>query len=126
MSQKYCSCLEITPTCCVTGWRVCMVGSSFNTPAESNYAPIEGECLRVASALHKTRYYTQGCDKLVISTDHNPVLAVLNDRSLDSLDNPRLIRLKEKTLGWRFKIIHIPAAWMHCHEQWPQCRMRFK
>ena len=35
-----------------------MVGSSFNSPAESNYNPIEGECLGVASALHKTRYYT--------------------------------------------------------------------
>ena len=53
MSQKYCSCLEITPTCCAEGWKVCMVGSSFNSPAASNYAPIEGECLRVASALTK-------------------------------------------------------------------------
>ena len=60
MSQKYCSCLEITPTCCVTGWRVCMVGSSFKSPAESNYAPIEGECLGVASALHKTRSTPRG------------------------------------------------------------------
>ena len=86
-----------------------MVGSSFNSPAESNYAPIEGECLGVASALHKTRYYTQGCDKLVIGTDHKTLLGVLNDRSLDSLDNLRFIRLKEKTLGWSFKIIHIPG-----------------
>ena len=46
-----------------------MVGSSFNSPAEANYAPIEGECLGVASALHKTRYYTQGCDKLLVCTD---------------------------------------------------------
>ena len=61
-----------------------MVGSSFNTPAESNYAPIEGECLGVASALHKTRYYTQGCDKLLIGTDHKPPLGVLNDRSMES------------------------------------------
>ena len=86
-----------------------MVGSSFNSPAESNYAPIEGECLGVASALHKTRYYTQGCDKLLIGTDHKSLLGVLNDRSMESIDNPGLIRLKEKTLGWRFKIIHIPG-----------------
>ena len=32
---------------------------------------------------------------------------MLNDRCLDSIDNPRLIRLKEKTLGWRFRIINI-------------------
>ena len=76
-----------------------MVGSSFNSPAESKYAPIEGECLGVASALHKTRYYTQGCDKLVIGTDHKPLLGLLNDRSLDSLDNPRLIRRRRRWVG---------------------------
>jgi hypothetical protein len=36
-------------------------------------------------------------------------LGVLNNRSLESIDNPRLVRLKEKTLGWRFRIIHIPG-----------------
>jgi hypothetical protein len=86
-----------------------MVGSSFTSPLESNYAPIEVECLGVSNALHKTRYYTQGCDKLVIGTDHKPLLWVLNDRSLASIDNTRLKRLKEKTLGWRFTIVHIPG-----------------
>ena len=86
-----------------------MVGSSFNSPAEANYAPIEGECLGVASALHKTRYYTQGCDKLLVCTDHKPLLGILNDKEIEKIDNPRLIRLKEKTLGWRFKIIHVPG-----------------
>ena len=109
LSQKYCKCLEITPICCAGGWRVCMVGSSFNSPAEANYAPIEGECLGVASALHKTRYYTQGCDKLLVCTDHKPLLGILNDKEMEKIDNPRLIRLKEKTLGWRFKIIHVPG-----------------
>ena len=59
-----------------------MVGSTFNSPAKSNYIPIEGECLWVASALHKMRYYTQGCDRLLIGTDHKLLLGVLNDRKL--------------------------------------------
>ena len=109
MTQKYCSCQSISPICCTGGWKVCMVGSSFTSPAESNYAPIEGECLGVASALKKTRYYTQGCEKLIIGVDHKPLLGVLNDKSLESIDNPRLMKLKEKTLGWRFQIIHIPG-----------------
>ena len=109
MSQTYCSCLEITPICCSGGWNVCMVGSSFNSPTEANYAPIEGECLGVASSLHKTLYYTQGCDKLLVCTDHKPLLGVLNDRELSTMTSPRLMRLKEKTLGWRLKIIHIPG-----------------
>ena len=29
-------------------------------------------------------------------------------RSLESINNPRLERLKEKTLGWRFGLVHIP------------------
>ena len=86
-----------------------MLGSSFNSPAESNYAPIESECLSVVNALNKTRYYTQGCDKLIVGTDHKPLLVVLNERSLESIANPRLEMLKEKTLGWRFELIHIPG-----------------
>ena len=109
MSQKYCSCKEITPICCVGGWRVCMVGSSFTSPAEANYAPVEGECLGVVNALYKTRYYTQSCDKLVVGVDHKPLLGVLNNKSLESIENPRLMRLKQKTLGWRFQIVHIPG-----------------
>ena len=31
------------------------------------------------------------------------------DRSLDSIDNPRLVRIKEKTLLWDFKFIHVPG-----------------
>ena len=62
-----------------------------------------------ASALHKTRYYTQGCDKLLVCTDHKPLLGIWNDKEMEIIENPRLIRLKEKTLGWRFKIIHVPG-----------------
>ena len=109
MLQKWCPCLEITPNCCQGGWKVCMVGSSFNSPAEANYAPVEGECLGVASALHKTRYYTQGCDKLLVCTDHKPLLGILNDKRMEEMP-PRLLRLKEKTLGWKFRIIHIPGV----------------
>ena len=46
---------------------------------------------------------------MIVGTDHKPLLGVLNNRSLESIDNPRLVRLKEKTLGWRFRIIHIPG-----------------
>ena len=74
--------------------------------------------------------HTQGCDKLLISTDHKPLLGVLNDRSLDSIDNPRHIRLKKKTLGWMFRIIHISGGScvdrMHCHEMGHQGSSRFR
>ena len=99
-----------------------MVGSSFTSPAESNYAPIEGECLGVANALKKTRYYTQGCEKLLIGVDHKPLLGVLIDKSLESIDNPRLNfhvpRLVEGLLTIRSKVAkglraQIPAVHTH-------------
>ena len=64
----------------------------------------------VVNALHKSRYYTQGCGKLVIGVDHKPLLGVLNNKSLESIENPRLQILKQKTLSWRFKIVHLPGS----------------
>ena len=107
--QKHCGCDEITPICCPGGWRVCMVGSRFTSAAEQNYSPVEGEMLAVADGLYKTRFYTQGCEKLIVGVDHKPLLGLLNGKPLDQIDNGRLLRLKEKTLGWRFKILHIPG-----------------
>ena len=109
MCQKYCSCPTITPLCCKGGWKVCMVGSSFLSPAEQNYSPIEGEGLAVVNALHKTRHYTQGCDKLLVCTDHKPLVPVMSTKTLENIENPRLMRLVQKTLSWRFLIIHIPG-----------------
>ena len=107
--QKHCGCEELTPICCSGVWRVCMVGSRFTSAAEQNYSPVEGEMLAVADGLYKTRFYTQGCEKLIVGVDHKPLLGLLNGKPLDQIDNGRLLRLKEKTLGWRFKMIHIPG-----------------
>lgn len=109
LMQQYCDCLTGNPTCCKVGWKVCMVGSRFTSHAESNYAPTEGEGLAIADALHRTRYYTLGCADLVICTDHKPLLGIFNDRSLEQIDNPRVSRLKEKTLAWRFSMVYIPG-----------------
>ena len=109
MMQKYCQCTTRTPICCNNGWKLCLVGSRFTHPAESRYAPIEGEALAVAYALHQTRYYVMGCSDLIVATDHKPLLQVLNDRSLTDIDNRRLLNLKEKTLPYRFTIVHVPG-----------------
>ena len=86
-----------------------MVGSRFTSHAESNYAPTEGEALAIADSLHRARYYTLFCPNLVICTDHKPLLGILNDRSLEQIDNPRGARLKEKTLTWRFTVLYLPG-----------------
>ena len=106
--QKHCSCESTQPRCCPTGWKVSMVGSRFTQHSESNYAPVEGEALAVAYALEKAKFFVLGCDDLTVAVDHKPLLGIFSDRSLD-MANDRLRNLKEKTLRFRFKMIHVPG-----------------
>lgn len=108
--QKHCSCAGTELFCCNNGWKTTLVGSRFTHPAESRYAPIEGEALAIAEALDKSRFFVLGCDDLTVVVDHKPLLRIFNDRSLEEIPNARLRNLKEKTLRYRFKITHIPGV----------------
>lgn len=107
--QKHCQCMESSPGCCDDGWRITLAGSRFLLKAEQNYAAIEGEALGVAWALEQTRYFTMGCNDLLVVVDHKPLVKILGDRRLDEIDNPRLFRLKQRTLLWRFQIEYQPG-----------------
>ena len=107
--QKHCPCTSITPSCCQTGWKTTLVGSRFTHAAETRYAPVEGEALAVVEALNKARYFVLGCEKLIIAVDHKPLLKLFGDRSLEDIPNPRLRNLKEKTLAFKFSMIHVPG-----------------
>ena len=96
LSQKVCKCDSLGPDCCVGGWCICLAGSRFNSDAESRYAPIEGEALAVAWALEQSKFFTQGCDELVVATDHKPLVGLLMDQTLDQITNARLMRIKQK------------------------------
>ena len=108
--QKHCHCPSTEPFCCRTGWKVTLVGSRFTHAAESRYAPVEGEALAVADALDKARFFVLGCSDLIIAVDHKPLLKVFSDRSLEEISNARLRNLKEKTLRYKFRMVHIPGV----------------
>ena len=108
--QKHCSCNTVKPLCCKDGWKITLVGSRFTSAAESRYAPIEGEALAVVHALEKARHFVLGCSDLIISVDHKPLLKVFGDRCLEDITNPRLLNLKEKTLQYRFRMVHVPGV----------------
>ena len=108
--QKHCTCPGSKPFCCQGGWQIALVGSRFTHAAESRYAPIEGEALAVADALERARFFVLGCSDLIVVVDHKPLLRVFTDRSLEAIANPRLQNLKEKTLRYRFRMMHIPGA----------------
>ena len=87
------------------------MGGQFNTKAESNYSPVEGEALAVVKALRKTRYFILGCEDLIVVTDHKPLIKVFSNCRLEEIDNPRLLSLKERTMIFRFKLVHIAGKY---------------
>merc|ERR1711954_344359 len=109
LQQKTCKCPVISPVCCSAGWRLVLAGGRFTIPAETRYSPTEGEMLAVAAGLESSKYYTLGCKKLVVATDHKPLLSILNDRALDTVVNPRMLRIKERTLAWQFDMVYMPG-----------------
>ena len=110
--QQHCSCPPTNaPTCCPEGWQLVFAGSRFTTEPESRYAPTEGECLAVSWSLDNARMFVLGCKELIIVTDHKPLLGILNNRELNTISNPRLQTLKEKTLKYNFTVQYCPGKW---------------
>ena len=58
------------------------------------YAPVEGEDLIIVRSLEQTKYFTQGCNNLVVVSDHKSFLELFGDQVLDEVANPCLFRLK--------------------------------
>ena len=109
--QKHCKCSGLPDPNCGNGhWKLVFAGSKATTESQSHYSPTEGECLAATYGLRRCRMYTLGCPNLILATDHNPLTGILNDRCLDSIDNPRLLSLKEKTLPYNFRIIYVKGG----------------
>ena len=110
--QKYCSCtMNSAPVCCRDGWKLVFAGSRFTKGAETRYAPTEGELLAISWALNHSHVFTKGSPNLVVVTDHKPLLGILNDKPLNDIKNPRIIRLKEQTLSFNFKVMYNRGKW---------------
>ncbi|XP_063859165.1 uncharacterized protein LOC135100132 [Scylla paramamosain] len=108
--QQYCSCSPANaPLCCKGGWRLALCGSRHLTQAEAGYAPVEGEALAVAWCLRKARLFLLGCPNLVIATDHRPLVKLFGDKALKDIANPRLFRLKERTLQYKITMRFLPG-----------------
>ena len=90
---------DVKTLCCPDKWRLIMAGGRFNSETEAGYAPIEGELLGIASALHKSRYFTSGHPNLTIITDHKPICNLLNDETRQ-INNKRLSNLRKKCDGF--------------------------
>ena len=86
-------------------WRIIQCGSRFLTDTETRYSVIELELLAAVWALGKCRVYLLGLPHFTLLVDHKPLVPILNDLTLDAVENPRLQRLKEKTSLYTFKTV---------------------
>ena len=118
VKQKHCDCKEIVnhkSLCCEDGWKLAFCNSRHTLPSESDYAPIEGEALAVSWALRKGRMFLLGCPKFNVITDHQPLIKILDDKSLGDIENPRLVKFKERTLAFNFDIHYVEGAKNHAN-----------
>ena len=78
--------------------------------AETRYAPSEGELLAIVFGMEQCRMFLLGCPSFYVVTDHLPLLPILGDKALDQIKNPRLRSMKEITLRFNFKAVHVPGS----------------
>lgn len=82
--------------------RLVQCGSRFLTDTETRYATIVLEMLATEWAMHKCGYYLRGLQNFEHVTDHCPVIPILNNYTLDAVENQRIQRLKEKLSAFTF------------------------
>ena len=85
------------------------VNSRFCTPAESHYAPIEGESLAASWGVEKCRHFLLGLPHFVLALDHNPLIAIMGGKDLGSITNHRIMAQKVKLLPYRFTPVFVPG-----------------
>ena len=76
----------------------------------------------MAYGLEKCRMFILGARDLTVATDHKPLVKVLGDGNLDSIKNPRLFSIKERTLHYDYQIKHVPGAGHHAPDAFSRKR----
>ena len=118
LTQKHCECTgPINPNCGGGHWKLILAGSRFTKEAETRYALIEGEALALVHGLQSCRMFVLGSPNLTVAVDHKPLVKIFDDRQLDTIDNPRVLNLKEKTLMYSFNVMHIEGS-ANCTSDW--------
>ena len=84
-------------------------GSTSLTPAQKNYSILELEMSAIVYALTNARHWLVGAPNIDIYTDHSP-LKQINEKFMDEIHNPRMVRLIEKISCYNYTIHTIPGA----------------
>ena len=111
--QKACSCELNDIFCCIDGWKLVLCGSRTLEKAEEDYAPREGEALAIAWSINKCKMFLLGHPGFLVFTDHKSLVKTFNDQELRKIDNPRILKMKERCLKYRFVTKHIEGKKNH-------------
>ena len=83
-------------------------GSKSFKPAQQQYTTIELECLAIIWAIQKCELYLKGLPNFTVATDYKPLVGTFT-KGISELTNPRLQRLREKVVGYKFTVIYVPG-----------------
>ena len=70
---------------------------------------MEGEASAAEFGLQRYRIFVMGSPNLVLAVDYEPLTKIFDDRPLETIPNPRVLQLKEKTLMYRYDICYMPG-----------------
>ena len=92
-------------------WRPVAFASRAMTETECSYAQIEKEALATTWACEKFSDYVLG-KKIVIETDHKPLVPLLSNKRLESLP-PRILRFRLRLSRYDYAIEHVPGKLLY-------------
>ena len=84
--------------------RLITCGSCALTPAQTRYAVCELEALGIQYALDQCAFYLRGAPKFQVTTDHRPLVGIWATY-LALISNPRLLRIRMKTVPFDFEVV---------------------
>jgi transposase InsO family protein len=83
--------------------KLIQAGSRSLIDAETRYSVIELEATALAWSILACKHYLLGCPTFTVMTDHRPLVGIFS-KDLTQIDNARLIRLREKVMGFNFEV----------------------
>ncbi len=86
-------------------WRLIEANGRFISPTEARYAMVELELLGVKWAMKKCHMHLFGLPHFQLIVDHQPLVSILDQQTLDCVDNSRLQRLKVATAPCNFTTV---------------------
>ncbi len=105
-------------------WKLIDANSRWCTPTESRYAIVELELAAAEWAIRKSKLYLLGLPSFTLMIDHQALVSILDNYTLDAIENPKLQRLKERLSPYIFKTVWRKGRSTRSRTRFPDHRWR--